>query len=685
MSKNRKKVSEAFSKEKNDSSLIIQLLIITILTSLTIFPFIFDSFTVSKLFIASFGLMLFSINFLRILSTNKLNILPRWLTLLLLSLIIAIVVSWWHSDMPFLRAAFGQFGRGNGLFYYYFVILIFIFAAKIFNGSSAFKMHQLISFLSWFLGLYAFLQKIGIDLAKLDTKDLSPVVLTYGNSNFAGGMLSMLFTYHFVYAIVAKKFQPQNIILLALLILSSTFAAAVQGYLIIFFAIFLGISIILSRQIKSVWVNKVLKAAWLLGIVSMALGVMGKFVLAPVFSRTSFQARIEYWRIAISIIKDNMIFGIGPDKLYDVSSNYMSPGTLSVITTTRMDNAHNWYLNFAVSYGVVSALFLILIFGSVFVCGFRQLKKFHSSDALSLASFSAFIAIFIDGLVSIEQPGIGIWLYFFAGIVIANYICDKNKSVALELTKRDKTTYISQKVFNAIVILNILCLCISTFVITNRILQDASLRSKVQTQLLGKGSESTLQNIASTAINLKAEPEYTVQALRPLAEVGAGSLIDEVSKVTYEFYPNSIQANLIRADVLRALGKLDEACPMRTTLVNNTPWEYNQIEGYVICLVKGKGEPNYLNTLRKISLYMYADERIEIPLSSSTSLDDLMTRFGKYAIAARLNFLLKNDERAAQEKVYGFELLTYIKNLEKSQNITVPQSKIREYLQVLEY
>ena len=63
---------------------------------------------------------------------------------------------------------------------------------------------------SWFLSIYAVCQSLGIDIAKLDTKGLSPVVLTYGNSNFAGGMLSVLFGYHFTYFMQTRKksFSP---------------------------------------------------------------------------------------------------------------------------------------------------------------------------------------------------------------------------------------------------------------------------------------------------------------------------------------------------------------------------------------------------------------------------------------------------------------------------------------------
>lgn len=303
-----------------------------------------------------------------------------------------------------------------------------IYSIKTITFADKVKANKLVTYFSWFLGLYAALQRLGIDIAQLDTRGISPVVLTYGNSNFAGGTLAMLFTYHLIYAITGKKFTTQTICLLFLLLVSSTFAAAVQGYLIILFAIGLAISLYIYQKYKSHWVLKIILASWTLMVLSIALGLKGTFILARIFDRPSFQARIEYWRIAIKVISDYPFFGIGPDKLFDVSANYMSPGSLKLITTTRMDNAHNWYLNLAANFGLIAFGFLLLIFCAVFLAGFTLIRQRNEFDPFSVASFAAFCAIFIDGLVSLEQPGLGVWLYFFAGITIGNSLKTNNSA-----------------------------------------------------------------------------------------------------------------------------------------------------------------------------------------------------------------------------------------------------------------
>ena len=663
---------------------ISHLLLIVILTSLTVFPFIFDSYTTPKLLIASIGLLIVSIRFLKWSSTTKFNTLPRFISICTLFFVFFILLSYSRSGMPFLRGAFGQFGRGNGVFYYCIAITIFVFSAKFFDISSRVKMHQLISYFSWFLAIYAHLQKIGIDFAKLDTKGISPVVLTFGNSNFAGGMLSVLFTYHAIYLVVSKIIRPRDVVLLVLLILGTTFAGAVQGYMIVCFALLLGFSIFVLQGHKSIWLSRAIIGSWIILLVSIILGVMGKFVLASVFARTTFQARIEYWKIAIAIIKDHLFLGVGPDKLYDVTANYMAPNSLKIITATRMDNAHNWYLNLAANYGIIALLFLVLILAYCFTVGVKKYRSNNSPDPLGSGAFSAFVAMGIDGLVSLEQPGIGIWLYFFAGITLGNWISSKKRLVLAELKQNSQVKQHSSYLMNSIAVMTISALAITVFIISSRVVLDASLRSNIQTQLVGKGTQSTLESIGAIAVKLKQEPEYTVQALKPLANAGSVLLLDSTSSASYQYYKSSIQATLVRSEVLRALGRADESCPLRVVLINNTPWDLSQLNEYAICLINGLQDPNYIESLKKSSNYL-ADEIAKDASQSANDLIFLQKRLNLYALAARVNFYLGNQERAKLEKTYALDLLAQINEYERINGLAITQLQTNGNLDLLNF
>jgi O-antigen ligase len=648
-------------------------------------PFIFDSFTVSKFFVISIGLLLISLKLLFDLEQSQVRNLPRIFTVLIAGFLITMALSWFQSGVPLIRGLFGQYGRGNGIFYYFFAMCIFVIAAKTFSSSTSHRTHKLMTYLAWFLSIYAILQRFGIDVAKLNTLGLSPVVLTFGNSNFAGGMLSFLFVYHFIFLILDKKFSLGRVTLTILLLLTSTLPAAVQGYLIIVFGLAIGTTILISQKYKKLWVNRSLLILWIFAVLNIILGVLGQSIFSRIFARESFRARIEYWKISIEIIKDNLIFGVGPDRLYDVTPNYLSPGSLKIITTTRMDNSHNWFLNLTANSGLVPLVFLVTLLGAVLYVIWRTNKNLIELNPNVFASGIAFIGVLIDALVSIEQPGIGIWLYLFAGIALGGYLESNTNNYSAGMS--DSTLRRKSRAASHIIILvNVIFLLFSVVLVTNRIISDSILRTNVQSALVNKGTETTFSTIEEMALRLSAEPEYAVQALRPLAALGDIGKIDSVSNAYYSYYPLSIQANLIRADVLRALNREKEACAIRSLLLRNTPWDSDQLEKYVICQVSGQVDPE-LDSIIKL-VHIYFEPIIDSPIDLGASiigLSDYHKQFVKLSERAWVYNVLGFDTQAKQYKTRAIQLLGGIIQIEKSIGTPEVQLDKASYLKMLNF
>jgi O-antigen ligase len=664
-------------------NLFSQLLIVVITTTITTFPFIFDSFTVSKLFVLSIGLTFITAQIYLNKSKNHFNYFPKILVVILVLFVISIIVSWAVSGVPLLRGLFGQFGRGNGLFYYFFAILIFTLSVLTYKVKNEERAHQLITYLSWFMVIYATLQQMGIDIAKLDTRELSPVVLTFGNSNFAGGMLSVLFAYHFTYVVIKKKLSPGKISLVIALAVSSTFPAALQGYLIILFSILVGISFLIARKFKSPWVTPALQVGWVAGILLVVLGLFGKSIFSGVFAKVSFQARIEYWKISLKIMRDNLLFGVGPDKLYDVTSIYMPPGSLKIITTTRMDNAHNFYLNLGANYGFISMIFLLAILLYSFLACVHNFKDLETMNAVAVATSVAFMAMFIDGLVSLEQPGIGIWLYLFAGMAVAAAKSSFDPSIPYsDLSPQDNSKKSVATKLMAGIGMTALVLCALT--IGNRVIFDGKLRSDVQTVLLNQGTYETLVNIESSAIRLASEPEYVVQSLKPLAEIGDARKLDAISEASYNYYPLSIQASLIRADVLGALGRDAESCSLRGALLLNTPWDFNQLQKFLTCDEQGFDYRDIRKTLISVEQYLPIIEESTI-LDDVNEVANLTSRLQTVSVCAKTYFLIGNLQNANKLQIYAIRLIERVDELLATGAPGLDVNKITLYRKLLDF
>jgi hypothetical protein len=293
--------------------------------------------------------------------------------------------------------------------------------------------------------------------------------------------------------------------------------------------------------------------------------------------------------------------------------------------------------------------------------------------------------VFIDALVSIEQPGIGIWLYLFAGIALGGYLESNTKKYNAGMSDsilRRKSRITSQ----IIILINIIFLLFSVVLVSNRIISDSILRANVQSALLNKGTGTTFSTIEKMALRLRAEPEYAVQALRPLAALGDIGKIDSVSNAYYSYYPLSIQANLIRADVLRALNREREACAIRSLLLRNTPWDSIQLEKYVICQVSGKVDPELDSIIKLAPIYFEPIIDSPIDLGASTiGLSDYHQQFVKLSVRAWVYHVLGFDTKAKQYKTRANQLLGSIIQIEKSIGTPEVQLDKANYLKMLNF
>ncbi len=103
------------NKARSKLDVFDQLVIVTIAATVITIPLIFDAFSVSKILVIAGGLFFISIKLLILKDLTQVNKLPTNYILVLTLLVFAIIISSWRSGVPFERALFGQFGRGNGV------------------------------------------------------------------------------------------------------------------------------------------------------------------------------------------------------------------------------------------------------------------------------------------------------------------------------------------------------------------------------------------------------------------------------------------------------------------------------------------------------------------------------------------------------------------------------------------
>jgi hypothetical protein len=302
---------------------------------------------------------------------------------------------------------------------------------------------------------------------------------------------------------------------------------------------------------------------------------------------------------------------------------------------------------------------------------------------VAVSASVAFVCLFIDGIVSLEQPGIGIWLYLFAGVAVASGLVQRDS--ANEKALAIGSGFMSLLGAKRLASLAIsFLLLISSFALSQRIYFDGILRSNVQTVLMNNATAKNVLNIELATIKLRFEPEYATQALKPLAALGDGAKLDSISKAVYDYYPKSIQSSFIRANVLKALNRGDESCPIHGVLIENTPWDISQLENYIDCSVNGYIYQDIIKSLTKVDQFSSEVDRTEIP-SDSEELKNVSYRLNLVSVRARFYFILGQVQSARNLQVYGNILLARLLELQGSNSTLVTDSEVNIYEKRLKF
>ena len=581
--KSRTIISAPKSQLIRDRPIIVLTLIVS-LSSLATIPVALDAFTTPKVLLLSIGLSsLFAL--LLIGKFYFFNALSRLELMLIVAFTTGLIASSIYSNTGFKRAFIGQFGRGNGLGYYLLATLIMVTSFLIYRESSNSAIHRVLRNFSWVIGVYAILQSWGIDIAQIDTTK-STILLTLGNSNFSGGILSIFFCYNLLSTIKNNSKKISDWSLLAILLYSTFLTGAVQGILIASASIIIAGNIAIKMNFPRLFKQTIGLQIGFYFIV-VVLGFLKLGPINTILSRPTLRIRFEYWNIGLQMLRDNSFFGVGPDAFYDNSAIYMAPGTLEEITYTRLDAAHNWFINLAANFGLITLIPLLILFILITIKNIQIWFFLKKSNVYHLTVSVSFVMLLVDAMVSIEQPGLGIWMYFFGGLNLAI-----NSTITSNLEVRHQNRS-NAKVLSSLTAL--LLSLVSSLVYFDRMLYDIKLRSDLRAIVMGQSDSNTFESLTSNAIKLRSEPEYASRAIEQLAKFGDASGIDRVSNEILEYNFGSLQSLLIRQEVLLVLDRESEACPIVESLIQREPWELILWKRQISC------DPNQTTTNRKFA------------------------------------------------------------------------------------
>jgi len=344
----------------------------------------------------------------------------------------------------------GDHQRRNGFLTYFSLSIILIYTTLNFNENLFASFGKFIIAISLILGLYGLLQSMGKDFVDWNNP-YNNLILTVGNPNFASSLLAILGI--LLTSIALDKsfrnlYRATSTMIVILFICLMVVSNSIQGLVVYG----VGVSSLLGFYLyKKYGINYLLITYAAILLVFIGLAIFGTLQKGPFkffLYKESVSIRGFYWRAAIEMFKANPIFGVGTDqygtffRLYRESEYPLRYGF--EITSS---NAHNVYLQFLATGGILVGVSYIVLIALIFKCSVQNLKSSRSDESPNMiyaGIFFAWIGYVIQGIISIDNISLGIWGWFLGGALLSRSL---QKVEPNNLPKKSELSFLLSSLF----------------------------------------------------------------------------------------------------------------------------------------------------------------------------------------------------------------------------------------------
>jgi O-antigen ligase len=349
--------------------------------------------------------------------------------LLIALLAFGLLISTLATDVKY-TAIFGEYHRNNGALTFAASLILALAAGLVFTKQTFIRPLRTLSLLGVFLSTYGLAQFVGIDPVGWKNQ-YNPIITTLGNPNFTSGIIGISGIASLYFLIESKNYLEKAVAALSLvfglfIVLKSD---SIQGV----FAFAVGAATLLIVKAWSVSNRVGYTASSVIFVVGSSI-LLAIFNIGPLASRLyqgTLNNRIDYWHAAVNMFKVHPMLGVGIDRYGEnyrefAVQNQVSQGTFS-------NNAHNVYLQLLATGGLVLFIPYIALLLFISWLAFRGVfQARHESRILAASYLAIWLSFLILNIVTIDNIGVGTWMWIFGGLVIARSAIAPNEDLNIK-------------------------------------------------------------------------------------------------------------------------------------------------------------------------------------------------------------------------------------------------------------
>jgi O-antigen ligase len=501
----------------------------------------------------------------------------NWVEYLIFSFVFLISILSSANNLQSFTTIWGSFSRGNGLLVKVALLLIALIYFRFSTRDSISRFFRVGTLILIVEILYGAAQLIGLDPIPWNNP-YKNIFATAGNPNFAAALFAILVVMHFRFFFIARSIKVKIFIFCLMLLgtYMSYMTKSVQGVLTILAGAFLLSFILILRKSKSILKLIFGSSTLIFFALPIVLGIFNVGPIKKFLYQETLSIRMHYWRVALRIIQEHPIAGVGIDRYGDYYRLYRESGFVSKYGPGLVStNAHNVALQWGTDLGVVGILIYILLYLIpmwIYIkkANFRLKNKLDDFDFL----FVAYSAFYLQSLISISQLSVTVLGFALLGVCLSQVrMKEENFSEPSSRKSRQlKTSFVGIGTWWLI-----FTLLLSPF-LTKPITQDLNLRRALQLPGNAQGiSDLSVRSkaIYEASLPLITDQDYLGSAVQNLFANGNAQTGVDLAKLAIEKNPFSWVAYRSLFDAYSQSNLHLEALEIGEKLMKIDPLNYN--------------------------------------------------------------------------------------------------------------
>jgi tetratricopeptide (TPR) repeat protein len=414
------------------------------------------------------------------------------------------------------------------------------------------------------------LQFLGQDPIKWNNQ-YNPIITTLGNPNFTSGLIGIASIASLYFVIESRRMLERSIAALTLILglFVVVKSDSVQGI----FAFACGAAIL--TLIKAWQAKRAFGITAGISLTVIGLPVaLAVFNIGPLASRLyqgTLNNRLDYWQAAINMFQAHPMFGVGIDRYGEYYREFAVQNQF--VQGVFTNNAHNVYLHLLATGGLTLFIPYLLLLAYITWLATKSLKSSNKQSRVIAATYlGIWLGFLLLNIVTIDNIGVGIWLWIFGGIIIGRSALINESIELVKNSKKNKKSNQSSTTVSIAPNIGAFALVVLVLIVCVPLLNNSSKLLELKFNLNSLDQSAFASDLLKTANDNSRNPQilvnladYALQKNDLTTGLTILELLDAADSRSY-------YASFLKAVVYEGTNKRELAISYREKLLTLDKW-----------------------------------------------------------------------------------------------------------------